>query len=237
MDELIDLGEEATASVARPSVGSIPSIGFFRHVRLIPVFATVIFAITCIVPFITSLVSGRKFPLTIPTVSESAREFPGSRIFNIGSTVAGLLIAIVGWIMTDLPSLYTTPLPVLVKALPVMTGAFFVLVSGFGLDDNVFVHLTCALVGFFSLVIFSVFMFGVLDHMRVIMLRTLKLVFMGLGIVALVTLALTWAGSNEDPIGSIKALAEFCFILFFAMYIGSWYKELEDVEIVMKVDG
>ena len=228
-----DSSDEAT----HPSVGTISDIAFFKHVKWIPIAATVIFAGTCIIPFITSLVSGRKFPLTIPTVSESAREFPGSRIFNIGSTIAGLLIAIVGWIMTDLPSLYTTPLPETVKALPVMTGGFFVLVSGFGLDDNVFVHLTCALVGFFSLVVFCVFMFGVLDHMRVIALRNLKLGFMGAGIVALVTLALTWAGSNEDPIGSIKALAEFSFILFFAMYVGTWYKELEQVELVMKIDG
>ena len=102
-----DSSDEGT----HPSVGTISDIAFFKYVKWIPIAATVIFAGTCIIPFITSLVSGRKFPLTIPTVSESAREFPGSRIFNIGSTIAGLLIAIVGWIMTDLPSLYTTPLP------------------------------------------------------------------------------------------------------------------------------
>ena len=211
-------------------------VSHFRYVKFMPIAACLIFAISCIVPFVICLVSGKKFALKIPTVSESAREFPGSRVFSVGSTIAGLFLALVGWIMTDLPALYAEPLPQNVKVLPVMTGFFFVLVSGFGLDENVFVHLTCALVGFFSLVVFCIFMFAVLSRLPIISVRTLKLVLLCGGTSSLVILALTWAAANVDPFGSIKALAEFCFILFFAMYVATWYKELEDVELIFRME-
>ncbi|OHT16724.1 hypothetical protein TRFO_12983 [Tritrichomonas foetus] len=209
-------------------------IKVFSSLHYIPVLASLIFTITCIAPFISSLLLGRHYSIKIPTISESAREFPGSKIFNVGSTIAGILVAFAGNILLDVPSLYGPSFPVYTKILPSMIAFFFIFVSGFGLDDNVFIHLTCALVGFFAMLVFSIFIYMVFSQIRIIKWKWLKLISLICGSISLISLAITWPRGNLDPIGSIKSLSEFIFVFAFSLFVLSWYKDLENYEIIIR---
>ena len=209
---------------------------FYKPLNVIPVIASVLFALTCVVPWITSLLLGRKFPLAIPTVSESAREFPGSRVFNIGLTIVGILTFWSSFLIVEIPSLHGMPLPKATRVFPYLVCSFFILVSGFGLDDNVFIHLTCALLGFFSIAIFSVFIFFVYKRMNQLAAKKPKLIFLILGVISLISLAITWPMGNKDPVGSIKSLSEFVFLLSFSLFTLTWTADLNDIQINMEVE-
>ena len=210
-------------------------VPLFTHLNVLPIIAGIIFAVTCILPFFISLIVGRHFPLTIPTVSESAREFPGSRVFSMGCTIVAMIVGFSGVILLEIPSLHGPSLPRATKLLPVLVAVFLILLSGFGLDDNVFIHLTCALVGFFSVMCFCGLFFCVFAKLNLLAMKKFRFVVFIVGAVSLALLALTWPGGNVDPLGSIKSTAEFSFILCFAVFVFTTFAELADYQLVLEL--
>lgn len=208
----------------------------FKYLKIIPIITACGAALTCIIPWFTSLITGRQFPLTIPTISEAAREFPGSRVFNIGCTLTGIFLFCSAFFVIEIPALHGMPLPKATRILAFLVPTFFILVSGFGLDDNVFIHLTCALLGFFSISIFCIFTFFVYKRMNQNSAQTWKLVFLIFGLVCLISLAVTWPMGNNDPVGSVKSLSEFFFLFSFDLYVLTWTFDLNDIQLNLEVE-
>lgn len=206
-----------------------------KHLQVVPIVTSAILTVTCIIPFVMSTASGRSFTPRVPTISEAAREFPGSRVFSVGSTIGGSLIAFCGLMLFEIPGIHGHPLPSRVKVLPILVAVFLVLMSGFGLDDNLFVHLTSAMIGFFAIFCLCGLFLAVFDKLGILALREFRGVVLGVGGIALAVLTMTWAQGTHDPIGSVKSVSEFILVLSFIVFMLTWAVEFSEYTLVMRL--
>lgn len=162
-----------------------------------------------------------------PTISETAREYPMSKIFAIGISVFAFIFIFLAFLMHDLLELYGCEKSKYFKFIPLLCSVFLTSMSCCTLNDHPFVHGTLSITAFVLCMIFAGFIHFYQLKAQILkwkMLKTIILTMICLTTVLLGTLTMI---DETKVINCAKAVIEYVLFACLLFYFGSWTKDVD----------